>query len=44
MRLAGGVSPFKGLTHVESIFKIVCVNTFVASLILAQDNSSFMLL
>jgi hypothetical protein len=44
MRLVGGLSPFKGLTHVESIFKIICVNAVVASLILFKDNSSFMLL
>jgi len=44
MRLEGGLSPFEGRTHVESIFKIVCVNAVVASLILSQDNSSFMLL
>jgi hypothetical protein len=44
MRLAGGLSPFEGLTYVESIFKIMCVNAVVTSLILTQDNSSFILL
>jgi hypothetical protein len=44
MRLVEGLSPFEGLTHVESIFKIMCVNVVIASLILSQDNSNFMLL
>jgi hypothetical protein len=31
MRLAGGLSPFEGLTHVKSIFKIRKRNVVVAS-------------
>jgi hypothetical protein len=38
------LSPFEGLTHVKSIFKIMSINAVVASLILSHNNSSFMLL
>jgi hypothetical protein len=44
MKLAEDLSPFEGLTNVESIFKIIRRNAVVTSLILFQDNTSFMLL
>jgi hypothetical protein len=44
MRFVGGLSPFEGMTNVESIFKIMSRNAIVTSLILSQDNNSLMLL
>jgi len=35
MRLVGDLSPFEGLTHVDSVLKIMSRNVVVASLILS---------